>query len=334
MHAHIQKYIAAVAKANGVANPAENFSVSPSVSQKMREKVRESSAFLKQINIVQKKDIAGEIIGIGAGLNASRTKTDPKGETVARKPKAVHTKTGREYRCEKVNFDTMITYEDMDNWSAHDNYIELVNRQIVKSKALSLIAIGFNGIKSADNSNAEENPLLQDIKKGWLQQLREGKAENVLGSSAEAVTVGATGKYKNLDAIVVDACNELIDDEFAEMPDMVVLCHRTLLGDKYFAVTNAAEQTATEQVAAHAITASKRLGGLTAIAVPYFPKNTMLITPLSNLSIYFHKTGHRRELINEPRFDRVSDYQSENIDYVVEEFGAAALIENIKIAEE
>nr|WP_315114998.1 phage major capsid protein, P2 family [uncultured Neisseria sp.] len=333
MHKYISQYISAVAAANGVQNTADQFNVTPSVSQKMREKVRQSSAFLQKINMVQKTEIAGEIVGIGAGLNASRTQTDPTGESKARKPKSVHTKTGRKYLCEKVNFDTMITYDDMDQWSAHSNYIELVNSQIVKSKALSLIAIGFNGIKSSQDSDASQNPLLQDIKKGWLQQLREGAPENVMGSSSQAVDVGPSAKYKNLDAIVVDACNELIDDEFAELPDMVVICHRTLLGDKYFAVTNEAGQKATEQVAAHAITAAKRVGGLTAIAVPYFPKNTMLITPLSNLSIYFHKTGHRRELINEPRFDRVSDYQSENIDYVVEEFGAAALIENIKIAE-
>ncbi|WP_373746209.1 phage major capsid protein, P2 family [Neisseria dentiae] len=334
MHAYIKQYIDAVSAANGVKDTAQQFSVTPAVSQKMREAVRLSSAFLQKINIVQKTEIAGEIIGIGAGLNASRTATDPSGETKARKPKSVHTKSGRRYLCEKVNFDSMITYDDMDQWSAHSNYIQLVNAQIVKSKALSLIAIGFNGIKSAPDSDAETNPLLQDIKKGWLQQLRDGVPQNVLGSSSSAVEVGKDKKYKNLDAIVVDACNELIDDEFAELPDMVVLCHRTLLGDKYFAVTNESGEKATEQLAAHAITAAKRLGGLPAVAVPYFPKNTMLITPLSNLSIYFHKTGHRRELVNEPRFDRISDYQSENIDYVVEEFGAAALIENIKIAEE
>lgn len=223
MHKYISQYINAVAAANGVQNTADQFNVTPSVSQKMREKVRQSSAFLQKINMVQKTEIAGEIVGIGAGLNASRTQTDPTGESKARKPKAVHTKTGRKYLCEKVNFDTMIPYDDMDQWSAHTNYIELVNSQIVKSKALSLIAIGFNGVKSSPDSDAGQNPLLQDIKKGWLQQLREGAPENVMGSSSQAVDVGPSAKYKNLDAIVVDACNELIDDEFAELPDMVVM---------------------------------------------------------------------------------------------------------------
>ena len=64
--------------------------------------------------------------------------------------------------------------------------------------------------------------------------------------------------------------------------------------------------------------------------MPYFPKGALLITPLSNLSIYFHKNGHRRQLENEPKFDRVVDYQSENLDYIIEETGAACLIENIK----
>ena len=54
---------------------------------------------------------------------------------------------------------------------------------------------------------------------------------------------------------------------------------------------------------------------------------------LSNLSIYFHATGHRRKVADEPEFDRVANYESENIDFVIEELGAAALIENLEKAD-
>lgn len=333
MHKHITDYINAVAQANGQNNTATLFNVQPAVSQKMREAVRLSSDFLNKINMVTKTEMAGSVVGIAARLNASRTNTKPNDATKRRNPKSVHSLSERKYLCEKVNFDTMVTYDEMDTWAHHPDYIAKINSQIVKSKALSLIAIGFNGKQSAENSDFGSNPLLQDIKKGWLQQLREGAPQNVLGSAETAVDVGPSAKYKNLDAVVFDAVNELIDEEFAEMPDMVCIVNRTLLGDKYFAVVNAAADKATEQIASHAVAASKRLGGLPAIAVPYFPKKTILITPLSNLSIYFQKSGHRRKLADEPEYDRIADYQSENIDYVVEEFGAAALIENIKIAE-
>ena len=96
---------------------------------------------------------------------------------------------------------------------------------------------------------------------------------------------------------------------------------------------NAAAEKATENVASDILQSTRRLGGLQAIAVPYFPAGSMLITPLSNLSIYFQKSGHRRKLADEPEFDRVVNYESENIDFVIEELEAIVLIDNIERVE-
>lgn len=41
----------------------------------MREAVRLQSTFLQKINIISKTEIAGSIIGLSTGLNASRTDT-------------------------------------------------------------------------------------------------------------------------------------------------------------------------------------------------------------------------------------------------------------------
>ncbi|MGQ0517619.1 P2 family phage major capsid protein [Bacillus sp. D-CC] len=38
------------------------------------------------------------------------------------------------------------------------------------------------------------------------------------------VTVGATGTYKNLDALVQDVVNELIDEVHQDDTDLVVIC--------------------------------------------------------------------------------------------------------------
>ena len=42
------------------------------------------------------------------------------------------------------------------------------------------------------------------------------------------VTIGATGTYKNLDSLVIDAVAELIDDVHQDATDLVVICGRSL----------------------------------------------------------------------------------------------------------
>lgn len=341
MHPHITQYLNAVAAANGqtVQNgQLAHFNVQPAVSQKLRNAVRLSSGFLSRINFVTKDNIAGETVGIGATLTASRTDTKSGNGTVRRQPKPVHSKTARRYLCRKINFDTMIAYDDADQWAHDPNYIAIINNQIVQSRALSLISMGFNGKEWAANSDFSQNPLLEDCAEGWLHKLRQENPANVMGwesgqvgTAKKEILVGQNQAYTSLDAMVENALNELIAEEFADMPDTVVICNRRTLGDKYFTVINEAGNKASEMNAAQITVSERRLGGLQAIAVPYFPKDTLLITPLSNLSIYFHKHGHRRKLVDEAEYDRIADYQSENIDYIIEEPEACCLLENIKL---
>ncbi|MNF17838.1 Phage major capsid protein, P2 family [compost metagenome] len=56
----------------------------------------------------------------------------------------------------------------------------------------------------------------------------------------------------------------------------------------------------------------------------------MLVTALSNLSIYFQEGARRRHIKDEPEYDRIADYQSSNDAYVIEDFGLVALVENIE----
>lgn len=116
---------------------------------------------------------------------------------------------------------------------------------IVKRQALDRIMIGFNGVKRAKTSNRSENPLLQDVNKGWLQKIREDAPDHVMGSTTTggettpgAVKVGKGGEYANLDAVVMDAVNELIDVVYRDDDDLVVICGRELLSDKYFPLVN------------------------------------------------------------------------------------------------
>ena len=78
---------------------------------------------------------------------------------------------------------------------------------------------------------------------------------------------------------------------------------------------------------------SQRIGNLPAVRVPYFPANAIMVTRLDNLSIYFMDESHRRSIIENPKLDQVENYESMNIDYVVETYAAGCFIENIKLGD-
>ncbi|HHP2583051.1 TPA: P2 family phage major capsid protein, partial [Klebsiella pneumoniae] len=76
-------------------------------------------------------------------------------------------------------------------------------------------------------------------------KIREDAPEHVMGSTTTggettpgAVKVGKGGEYANLDAVVMDAVNELIDVVYQDDDDLVVICGRELLSDKYFPLVN------------------------------------------------------------------------------------------------
>lgn len=101
---------------------------------------------------------------------------------------------------------------------------------------------------------------------------------------SEKIRVGVKGDYKNLDALVMNATDEHIAPWFQDDTELVAICGRSLLADKYFPLVNQVQPNS-EMLAADLIISQKRLGGLQAIRVPFFPDNTILITRLDNLSI-------------------------------------------------
>ncbi|WP_261537048.1 phage major capsid protein, P2 family, partial [Burkholderia multivorans] len=92
---------------------------------------------------------------------------------------------------------------------------------------------------------------------------------------------------------------------------------RELLQDKYFPVVNK-DQPPTEALAADVITAQKRIGNLPAVRVPYFPPRALMITRLDNLSLYWQIGARRRALIDNPKRDRIENFESSNDAYVIE----------------
>ncbi|MGX9776757.1 phage major capsid protein, P2 family [Janthinobacterium aestuarii] len=326
------QYETRLGQLNDTDNVAKTFSVTPSVQQKLENKMQESSEFLSKVNIIGVGEQEGEKLGLGvSGPIASRTNTKDK----ERETRDLSTMDSTKYRCEQTNFDTHLSYAKLDAWAKFQDFQSRVANAILTRQALDRIVIGFNGVKVMATTDLAANPLLQDVNKGWLQHLREQAPERVLG----LVAAGMPGKviigdvdgadYANLDAAVTDAVN-LLDPWYQEDTNLVAIVGRKLLNDKYFPLVNT-KQAPTETLAADIIISQKRIGGLPAARVPFFPDNAILITRFDNLSIYFQDGARRRRVVDEPKRDRIENYESSNDAYVIEDLGLAALVENIEL---
>jgi P2 family phage major capsid protein len=328
------QYLARVALLSGInaADVTKTFSVEPSVQQKLETAMQESSAFLGKINITPVDELQGAKLGLSlSGPIASRTNTTAKD----RQTRDLTSLAERGYHCHHTDYDTHLNYAKIDAWAKFPDFQIRVAKMLVERQALDRMCIGFNGTSIAADTDIVANPLLQDVNKGWLQKMREEAPERVLskGVGGGKLLIGAaTGAdYKNIDAAVFDA-RELLDPWHRNNPNLVCILGSKLLHDKYFPLVNTA-QAPTETLAADIVISQKRVGGLQAVQVPFFPENSMLITTYDNLSIYWQRGGRRRHIVENHKRNRVEDYQSSNDDYVVEDLGLAVLLENIELTD-
>jgi hypothetical protein len=354
-------YVSQIALLNGVADATTTFSVDPVVEQRLEAKMRESSEFLQAINVIPVTQQKGQTLGLGTTRTiAGRTDTSGNGERSASDP------TGNSeintYECRQTNFDWARRYAAMDAWRHRPEYETLLRDAILQQQARDRIMIGFNGTSAAATTDRAANPMLQDVNIGWLENIRDRapaqvfndgsltvKADgtnnaalkkiyvkpgvelfdasalyNAVGGSAHAVA-----DYSSIDALVLDG-KRLLPEWHRGNTDLVVIVGHDLVDEKYFTIAQETGATATEVEATDRIIRStKQLGGLPAVRVPFFPATSILITTLDNLSIYWQEGSRRRQLADEPKKDRVANYESVNEDYVVEDYELAVLIENI-----
>lgn len=328
----VEAYINRIAELNKVATShvSAKFSVEPSVQQTLENKIQESSDFLKSVNFFGVDEQEGEKIGLDvAGPIASTTDT----KVSDRETKDITVLDNHKYRCEQTNYDTHITYARLDQWSKFPDFQLRLSNLIVQTIALNRMMIGFNGVSRAATSDLVQNPLLQDVNIGWLQKIRIKSAQRWLKEVKDGsgeILVGENGDYKNLDALVMDLVTNMIDPWHQNDPQLVVVTGRKLMADKYFPLVNA-DREPTERLAADLIISQKRIGNLPAVTVPFFPEKSILVTRLDNLSIYYQNGKHRRSVIDNPRRDRLETYQSSNDAFELEDYGCAALAENIEI---
>lgn len=331
---HFNQYKADIARLNGVAGVAESFAVLPAMEQRIIQAYQDSDDFLKKINIHPVDAQSGEKIGLSVGSIASTTDTRQQ----KRRPTAVGNVSHLdEYMCTQTNYDVAYMWNLLNAWKHRPEFKSALAQMVVRQIALDKITIGFNGLYRAPTSDRQQFPLLQDVKRGWLQRIREVAPEQTytgdtddLITGGKKITVGQNGEFKTLDGLVESAIEAFIGTQFKNSKDLVAITGRGIISEKYLPLLNNS-QDPTEQIAARSIYASKILGTLEPVLPPQFPENSILITSLDNLSIYMQSGTLVRSIMTQPEWDRDTEFQSVNEDFVVENYDKCVLLENIEV---
>jgi P2 family phage major capsid protein len=336
---HFNSFAAQVAKLNGVPDATQKFAVDPTIQQRLEKRIQESSDFLSRINMVGVDELKGEKLALGVtGPIAARTNVNNQD----RKTRDLTTLDAQGYECRMTEFDTHLGYAKLDAWAKFPNFQAMVRDVIVRQQALDRMMIGFNGTSAAAQTDPVANPYLEDVNIGWLQHYRTQSPQRVMkdGKTNGKILIdptphetdpGIVGDFASLDALVYDVINNLIAPWFRRLPGLVVILGRNLMADKYFPLLN--QLPPSEQLAADLVISQKRIGGLQGMDVPFFPDNALMVTTLDNLSVYWQNGARRRYVTENPKRNRIENFESSNDAYVVEDFGAGCLVENIELSD-
>ncbi len=318
------QYIQRQAELNHIeVDNINSFNVAPQPEQRFEEKVQENSDFLSKINLVFVDNQKGQKVLMGTnGTIAGRTDTTKND----RNPRDMKELKDCFYTCEQTNYDTLITYEQLDAWRHKKEFQQLYTKTLAKQIARDRLMIGFNGKQVASETDRNVNTKLEDVNIGWLQQIRL-QPEHYLNN----VRIGENETYKNLDALVVDAHKNFISEWEQDSTDLVVVCNSKLLNKKFFDLANSVEDAINQQ-AFNQLIHQHILGGFNVVTPPFFPENAFLITTFDNLSIYLQRGTTRRSIIDNPKRNQVEDFRSINEAFVVEDFNKVAFVEGIAIA--
>lgn len=314
------QYLADVAHLNGVDSVSSKFSVEPTVQQALEDIIREEIGFLTRISMPMVVEQQGDKIGLDVvSTIASNTDTTQRDREPSDPTNIIDID---KYFCQQTNFDTALRYGKLDAWRKFPDFADRLARAIARQIGRDRIMIGWNGTSRAANSDRVANPDLKDVAVGWLKKIELNAVERILAEGTQAegeIRIGKGGDYNHIDALVVDMIGEKVAEHHQDDTELVCIVGRDLLHDKYLGLVNENELP-TERLALDVLMTTKQIGGLPAVRVPFFPSRGILVTSFDNLGVYLQEGTLRRHIIDNPKRDRIEDYQSMNMDYIVEDF--------------
>lgn len=276
----------------------------------------ELNPFFNLINIIKTNTAKGTTLGLSVPM-PSQTNTNIQERT----PESGHISPPQAFHCEQINLDSYISYQKLDSLAGvldvdfNKAFEDYFNRELFAS----LLMVGWNGKNRATTSDPKTHKLAEDVKKGWLQLIKEKRQNSIINGA----NVGENQPYKSLSSLV-KAGLEKIENPIKSSGDLIAICGRNVLAD-YPIVSDISNPIMT--------VSQKQIGGLKAVNIAYFPENSILITCLDNLSLYIQKGTIRKLLERNSMRNRLDVFTSLALDFVIEDYNAVALIENINLVE-
>ncbi|WP_415720329.1 phage major capsid protein, P2 family [Photobacterium ganghwense] len=323
---YLLEFTAATVTAAGAPDGATMFNISAPMETKLRQAIMQSHAFLGMIALLPVQQIKGQVVDVGNdGLSTGRS---------ADGRFSVETgQSGNTYELTQTDSGAHINWETMTQWAnsgQKGEWLKLMQNSITRRFALDILRVGFNGTSIAATTNPAENPLGQDVNKGWLTVVKEKQAAQVLPAATLDPTGATAGSYKNLDSLVQDLINTTIAPEHQEDPDLVVLVGSDLVAAEQHRLLEAAA-TPTEHKAAQSL--AKTIAGKQAYKPPFFPKKGIWVTNLKNLQVLTQEgTQWRSQKNNEDKLR----FESSHIrmeGYAVGNLNKFAAIEDVTVAD-
>ncbi|WP_201195181.1 phage major capsid protein, P2 family [Pseudomonas fluorescens] len=327
MYAQLQL---AIAESYGVELASKHFSVDPTIAQELNEAITAKSDFLQRINVIPVTEIKGQKVFLGvSGPVTGRTNT----KTTDREAKDASSLDQDTYELSSTESDVGLPYAKIDAWAKFPDFHQKYSAAVQKQIALDRIMVGFHGTHVAVQTDIVAYPMLQDVNKGWLQQLREQAPQQVLKEGVVGsgkVKLGVGGDYANLDALVHDT-KQMVDERLRDGGDLVAIIGSDLLAADKAKLYAKQGDTPTEKERIEEAQVIETYGGLPSFSVPFFPVNAVLVTSWDNLSIYFQDSSWRKQTVDNAKRSRVEDYNSRNEGYVIEQLEKIALTENVEL---
>jgi len=308
------------------ADVREAFTATPTVAQTLNDKIVENASFLGLINVQAVDEIIGEKVMAGMAAPITGRTNLALGE---RQPKEAQAPDAQGYQLYPTDSDVFMKYSQMDAWAKFKDFRQRYLGYMLQRIALDRIMIGWNGEAAAAATDPVAFPLLQDVNIGWLKLCELHNPTRfmteVVDGSGEII-IGAGGDYENLDALVFDV-KQLIHPAHRNAPDLVAIIGQGLLASEKGKLYAAQGQKPTEKQVIENKQVISTYGGLPAIDVPFFPDMGVVVTSLSNLSIYWQAQSWRRKMEEQESFKRVVDWNSRNEGYVIEDYTKFAAID-------
>lgn len=283
---------------------------------------------LNDINIVMVEDRQGEgFLDTGGNPCTGRTNTD----TTDRETHSLVGKPSK-YETKETQCDVHIPFGIINKWAVaagskqysnnvQNSFSQKYSKFVQERVALDSLNIGFNGMYAA--ASTTPGSKLTDVNKGWIAVVKEQMPAQVI-DSALTVGSGVSASYKNLDAAVADLLDICITSSHRH--GLVCIISDNLIADERNRVYNNVdfipEKKNTSDTFSH-------FGGLDRVVVPNFPDNTIVVTSLSNLSIYIKESTTYRQITSNHKRNRVEDYQHREEAYIVENMEKFAAITNL-----